>query len=174
MVGVAGFVFSNEKRQKMAICSPVCSPVRPCSPVLDCLNSDMSRPNQRPPAGQPLQGRSTPSTSPARPWLGAAACLGPTTQPPLGGLHNSPKGRLELPARQPSGENLRRGGCPAIGHQAAPSPPVGRCAQGVTTGTAAGPKVAICATQNAQAPAQAKTAFPSVSTFFTGDTGDKL
>ena len=66
MVGVAGFVFSNEKRQKMAICSPVCSPVRPCSPVLDCLNSDMSRPNQRPPAGQPLQGRSTPSTSPAQ------------------------------------------------------------------------------------------------------------
>ena len=62
----AGSNFSNEKRQKMAICSPVCSPVRPCSPVLDCLNSNMPRPNQRPPSGQPLQGRSTPSTSPAQ------------------------------------------------------------------------------------------------------------
>ena len=152
----------------------------------------------------------------------AAACLGPTTQPPWGKLHNSPrarlelparetgreyllrgatlgqvrfqslvgcspftihrllspptsaKGRLELPAGQPPGENLGRGGCPALGQQAAPGPPVGRCAQRVTTGTAAGPKVAICAAQNAQAPAQAKTAFPSVSTFFTGDTGDTL
>ena len=154
----------------------------------------------------------------------AAACLGPTTQPPWGKLHNSPRVRLELPARETGREYLLRGGhlgagafsvvgwlftihhspftvyfhrplarkggsnyphgnplgrtyeggCPAIGHQAAPGPPVGRCAQGVTTGTAAGPKVAICATQNARAPAQAKTAFPSVSTFFTGDTGDTL
>ena len=76
---MAGFNFSNEKRQKMAICSPVYSPVRPCSPVLDCLNSDMSRPNQRPPAGQPVQGRSTPSLP--RPWLGAAVCFGPSLNP---------------------------------------------------------------------------------------------
>ncbi len=94
----------------MAICSPVCSPVRPCSPVLDYLNSNVPRPNQRPPAGQPLQGRSTPSTSPARPWLGAAACLGPKTGTPLGGLRNSPKGRLELPARETGREYLLRGG----------------------------------------------------------------
>ena len=39
----------------------------------------MPRPNQRPPAGQPIQGRSTPSLP--RPWLGAAACFGPSLNP---------------------------------------------------------------------------------------------
>ena len=39
----------------------------------------MPRPNQRPPAGQPVQGRSAPSLP--RPWLGAAACFGPSLNP---------------------------------------------------------------------------------------------
>ena len=171
MVGVAGFVFSNEKHQKMAICSPVCSPVRPCSPVLDCLNSDMSRPNQRPPAGHPVQGRSAPSMP--RPWLGAAACFGPSLNP-LGRFAQQSEMAARITRTATIQGEPTKGGCPAIGQQAAPGPPVGRCAQGVTTGTAAGPKVAICATQNARAPAQAKTAFPSALTFFTGDTGDTL
>lgn len=46
----------------------------------------------------------------------AAACLGPTTQPPWGELHNSPRARLELPAWQPPGENLRGG---ALRHRSA-------------------------------------------------------
>ena len=116
MVGVAGSNFSNEKRQKMAICSPVCSPVRPCSPVLDCLNSDMSRPNQRPPAGQPLQGRSTPSTSPARPWLGAAACLGPSSLNPLRRCAQQSKSAARI---------TRTGNGPGVPFEG--GPPWGRC-----------------------------------------------
>ena len=177
LVGAAGFDFSNEKRQKMAICSPVCSPVRSCSPVFNRLSFTChgqtsahplashskgaahpapAQPKQHgnpglrtawPPApgsalswierthpagsgaqpgqelatsstrqhqdsrqqhgpGQPLQGRSTPSTSPARPWLGAAACLGPKTGTPLGGLRNSPKGRLHDPHGKRAGSTF--------------------------------------------------------------------
>ena len=120
-------------------------------------------------------------------WGGNPEELNPCSSPqhrlqPAWGLHLTPLGRVAQQSEGAARITRRatlwgeptKGGCPAIGQQAAPGPPVGRCAQGVTTGTAAGPKVAICATQNARAPAQAKTAFPSALTFFTGDTGDTL